>query len=164
MNTKSGAQMYVGMEYDYGTAYSMDASIENKNDMNTDGSGVTNICPSNENAKVKVFVYSEEQKKYLRRVREYAVSMMNGIIHGSADSIECRRKIHNTKNCKNNMKSGEYMWYKTNICHMMGLFHLSLEQGRVSECVTQDSGLRDLTCLLHNLNMGICFTTEQTTF
>ena len=95
------------------------------------------------------------------------MSMMDGIIHGSADSIDlgeycmvCERKSHYAKNFWN-MKLGEYMWYKTNRWCMMGLYHPSLEQGRVSECVTQDSGLRDWTCSLHDLNTGICFIMES---
>ena len=46
----------------------MDASAENENDTNTDGDGVTNMCPSNESTKVPVFMYSGEQNKYLHRV------------------------------------------------------------------------------------------------
>ena len=68
------------------------------------------MCLINESAKLKLFMYSGEQKKYLRRVRRYAVSTMDGIIHGSADRIECGRKSYNTKKGKNDTKSGEYMW------------------------------------------------------
>ena len=72
----------------------------------------------------------------------------------------CERKSHNAKNFWN-MKLGEYMRYETNRWYMMGLYHLSLEQDRVSECVTQDSGLRDWTCLWHDFNMEIGFVIES---
>ena len=95
----------------------------------------------------------------------------------NADSIDsgeycmvCEHKSHNAKNFWN-MKLGEYMRYETNRWYMMGLYHLSLEQDRVSECVTQDSGLGDVLDLyLHSnanirygndLNMGIGFTIES---
>ena len=95
------------------------------------------------------------------------MSMMDGIIHGSAGSIDlgeycmvCERKSHNAKNLWD-MKLKEYMRYETNRWCMMGLYHLSLDQDRVSECVTQDSGLCDWTCSLHDLDMRIGFIIES---
>ena len=98
----------------------MGTSTENENDTNIDGGGARNMYPSNESPKVKVFMYSGEQDKYLRRVREYTVDMMDGIVHDSADSIDsgeycmvCERKSHNAKIFWS-MKLGEYMRYETN--------------------------------------------------
>ena len=70
MEGTSKAWMGVEIEYNFSTGilYNIDASTENENNTNTDGGGVTNMCPSNESSIVKLSMYSGEQDNYLRRV------------------------------------------------------------------------------------------------